>query len=88
MLYMVVENFTDAVSVYRRFRDAGRLAPENLKYISSWVDVNFQKCFQIMETDDEKVLEEWMANWKDLVDFEVYPIVDSAEAAKRINSKL
>lgn len=88
MLYMVIENFRDAVPVYRRFRNEGRLAPEGLKYVSSWVDENFQKCFQLMETDDEKLLSEWTANWNDLVDFEIYPVIDSAEALRKITPQL
>ncbi len=85
---MIVETFADAVPVYRRFRDKGRLAPEGLNYVSSWVDRDFRKCFQVMETDDRELLEEWMANWKDIVDFEVYPIIGSADAAELISPKL
>jgi hypothetical protein len=90
MLYMIVENFKngDAIPVYRRFRERGRLAPEGLEYVSSWVDENFQKCFQLMKTDDRKFLDEWIANWADIVDFEVYPVMISAEAAEKIAPKL
>lgn len=90
MLFMVVEHFKnkDAVPVYRRFRDEGRLAPEGLEYVSSWVDLNFQRCFQLMETDDENLLNEWIANWSDIVDFEYFPVMTSAEAAEKIKSKL
>jgi hypothetical protein len=65
-LYMVVEHFKnkDAVSVYRRFRDRGRMAPEGLVYVSSWVDDKLERCYQLMETHHRKLLEEWMANWK------------------------
>jgi hypothetical protein len=85
-LYMVVEHFKngDAVPVYRRFRDRGRLAPEGLTYVSSWVDERLQRCYQLMETDDPALLEVWMANWRDLVEFEVYPVMTSAEAAQKI----
>ena len=87
---MVVEHFKnrDAVLVYRRFRDCGRMAPEGLVYLSSWVDHQFERCYQLMETHDRKLLDEWMANWKDLVEFEVYPVMTSAEAAQRIASRL
>jgi len=83
---MIIEHFKneDAAPVYRRFRDAGRLAPEGLKYVSSWVDTDFQRCFQVMETDDENLLKEWMANWSDIVDFEVFSVMTSAEAAEKI----
>ena len=90
MLYMVVENFKhgDASPVYRRFRERGRLAPAGLDYVSSWVDEDFQRCFQLMETEDRNLLDEWIANWSDLVDFEVFPVMTSQEAAERIASSL
>ena len=86
MLYMVVENFRngDPVPVYRRFRERGRLAPEGVTHISSWVDEKLERCFQLMETDTRRLLDEWIDNWTDLVDFEVYPVVSSAEAAARV----
>jgi Protein of unknown function (DUF3303) len=85
-LYMVVERFKnkDAVSVYRRFRDRGRLAPRGLIYLSSWVDDKFECCYQLMESRDHRLLDEWMANWSDLVDFEVHAVVTSNEAAEKI----
>jgi hypothetical protein len=87
-LYMVVERFRDAPAVYRRFRERGRMAPEGLRYVSSWVDDQIERCFQIMETHDRRLLDEWMANWSDLTDFEVYPVITSAEAAERIAPRL
>ncbi len=86
MLYMIVENFRnhDAVPVYQRFCEHGRLAPEGLIYVSSWVDMQLHRCFQVMETDDRNLLDQWMANWADLVDFEVIPVMTSAEAATKI----
>lgn len=89
-LYMVVEHFKDkdAAAVYRRFRDSGRMAPDGLSYVSSWVDETFERCYQLMETDDRRLLEVWMANWNDLVDFEVYPVITSKEAAERIGPRL
>jgi hypothetical protein len=85
-LYMVVEHFKDKdpLPVYRRFRDKGRMAPEGLVYVSSWVDRKLERCYQLMEAHDRTLLEEWMENWKDLVDFEVYPVVTSQEAAEKI----
>ena len=89
MLFMVVEHFKGgAVPVYRRFRDHGRLAPEGLSYISSWVDTNFERCYQIMETDDRRLLDEWIARWSDIVDFEVHPVITSAEAVTAIAPRL
>ena len=87
---MVVEHFRnqDPVPVYRRFRDRGRLAPEGLRYVSSWVDEDFARCFQLMEADDRARVEEWIANWTDLVEFEVYAVISSNEAADRISHRL
>ena len=86
MLYMVVEHFInqDPLPVYRRFRDRGRLAPDGLQYISSWVDEKLERCFQLMETNDPALLDEWIASWRDLTEFEVYPVMSSKEAAERV----
>ena len=90
MLYMIIEHFRnqDPVPVYRRFRDRGRLAPEGLHYVSSWVDLKLERCFQLMETEHPELLEPWLANWSDLVEFEVYPVISSSEAAERVSSRL
>jgi len=90
MLYLVVEHFRggDALPVYRRFRDRGRLAPDGLKYVSSWVTQDLRRCFQIMECDDPSLLEQWMAHWKDLTEFEVIPVMTSAEAAATVAPRL
>jgi hypothetical protein len=89
-LYMVVERFKggDPVPVYRRFRDRGRLAPEGLCYISSWVDERLERCFQLMETDNPQLLQAWIAQWDDIVEFEVVPVMTSAEAASRVAPRL
>ena len=89
-LYMVIERFKggDAVPVYRRFREHGRLAPRGLTYVSSWVDTNLERCYQLMETDDPKLLDEWIARWSDLVDCEVHSVITSAEASQRIAPRL
>ncbi len=90
MLYLVVEHFRggDAAPVYRRFRDRGRLAPEGLRYVASWVTDDLTRCFQVMECDDPELLTRWMERWKDLVEFEVHPVITSAEAATRIAPRL
>lgn len=82
MLFMVIEHFKnrDAAPVYRRFDENGRMMPEGLKYIDSWVEPNFERCFQLMETDDPALFQEWVDNWHDLVNFEIVPVVTSAEA--------
>lgn len=90
MLYMIIEHFKnkDAISVYRRFRDRGRLLPEGLRYVSSWVDDKLERCFQLMETADRNLLDEWIARWSDIVEFEVYPVLSSKKAADRISPLL
>jgi uncharacterized protein DUF3303 len=90
MQYVIVENFRggDPVPVYRRFRDRGRLAPDGLKYVGSWVAQDLTRCYQIMECDDRALLDEWLANWRDLVDFEVIPAMTSAEAAATVSPRL
>jgi hypothetical protein len=86
VLYMIVEHFRnqDPVPVYRRFRERGRLAPEGLHYVSSWVDDKLERCFQLMETEEPKLLDEWIAHWNDIVDFEVYPVLSSSQAAELV----
>ncbi len=85
MLFMVIERFKDrdALSVYRRFRERGRMMPEGLRFVESWVEANCERCFQIMECDDLRVLQQWAVQWRDLVEFEFVPVVpgkDTAEA--------
>jgi hypothetical protein len=86
----VVEHFKhgDAVPVSRRFRERGRLLPDGLAYVSSWVDQGLEHCYQLMETDDRALLERWIANWSDLADFEVHHVLTSLEAAERIAPSL
>jgi len=90
MLYMIIERFRDgeAVPVYRRFREKGRLAPEGLRYLSSWVTLDMTRCYQVMECDDASLLTEWTDQWKDIVDFEVLPVMTSAEAVAAIGPRL
>ena len=89
-LYLVIERFKngDAVPVYRRFRDQGRLAPDGLTYVSSWVTDDLQTCYQVMETNNRALLDEWMANWSDIVDFEVHLVITSKQAAEKVAPKL
>jgi hypothetical protein len=86
MLYLIIEHFRggDPVPVYARFRAAGRLAPAGLEYISSWVTDDLTRCYQVMQCEDAALLRQWMAAWDDLVEFEVYPVITSAEAAGRV----
>ena len=82
MLFMIVEHFRgNAAPIYQRFRERGRLAPDGLRYVNSWVTPDMERCYQVMECDDRRLLDEWMAQWSDLVDFEVIPVLASADAA-------
>ena len=83
MLFMVIEKYRDGdpKPVYRRFREKGRMAPHGARYLSSWVTTDFERCFQIMETDDPRLMSEWTTNWDDLVEFEIVPVRTSQEAA-------
>jgi hypothetical protein len=85
MLYMVVEHFKngDPAPVYQRFAERGRLAPDGLTYVSSWVTDDLRHCYQVMETADRALLDQWIAQWSDLVDFEVHEVVTSEEAYAR-----
>ena len=87
---MIIERFRNgnAIPVYRRFRDHGRLAPEGLRYVSSWVVPDLTMCYQVMETAERSLLDQWLAAWSDLVDCEVVPVITSAEAAASVADRL
>jgi len=86
MLFMVIERFhnRDAKPIYHRFRERGRMMPEGLHYRGSWIETNFDRCFQLMECDDESLFQGWMANWSDLMDFEIVPVATSDEMQKML----
>ena len=86
MLFMVIERYKnrDADAVYRRFREHGRMLPEGCKYLDSWVEPNFDRCFQLMSADDPDLFQEWISHWDDLVDFEIVPVRTSAETSELI----
>jgi hypothetical protein len=86
VLFMVIERFRnqDAMAVYRRFRDQGRMAPEGLTYLGSWIEASLDRCFQLMECDDAALLQRWVARWSDLVAFEIVPVVASKETTEAI----
>ncbi len=79
MLYMVIERFKDrnAKAVYARFAEKGRMMPDGLTYVGSWIEDGFDRCFQVMECNDEKLLHEWADHWRDLMDFEFVPVLTS-----------
>jgi uncharacterized protein DUF3303 len=85
VLFMVIERFKDQNlhAVYRRFREHGRMTPEGLAFVGSWVEASGSRCFQLMECDDLRLFQQWIAHWHDLAEFEVVPVVlgkDTAEA--------
>lgn len=79
MLYMVIERFKNAPAIYRRFRKKGRMMPDGLNYISSWIDTDLKVCYQLMETEDPALFPRWTENWDDLMEFKIVPVRTSAE---------
>ncbi len=90
MLFMVVERFKNrnATAVYQRFREQGRMLPDGLKYIDSWTEDTFERCFQLMECEDLHLFQQWVSKWQDLVEFEIVPVVSSKEATDSIMRSL
>lgn len=90
MLYMVIERFKggDPRPVYRRFRDKGRLMPEGLAYVDSWVTADFARCYQIVACDDPALLQVWAGAWADLIGFEFHPVRPSKEAYAALEPEL
>ena len=90
MLYMIIEHYKngDPLPVYRRFHERGLMAPEGLRYVSSWVTTELAICYQVMECDDRRLLDAWIGNWSDLVDFDVILVLTSVEVAVSVKSRL
>jgi hypothetical protein len=90
MLFMVIENFRnqDAKAVYRRFRDKGRMMPDGLTFVGSWVTADLGRCFQLMEATDVTLLQRWAAEWSDLAEFEIVPVVAGKETAAALSGQL
>jgi len=87
MLYMVIERFKDAPAIYRRLRENGRMMPDGLGYVSSWIDADLKVCWQLMRTEDESLLQVWTDNWKDLMDFEVVHVRTSTEVREMMEKQ-
>lgn len=85
MRYMVIENFRPGQvgAIYRRLEESGRHMPAGLTYVGSWITDDLTRCYQVMECDEARLLDEWIAHWADLVDFEVVPVISSSEAKER-----
>lgn len=90
MLFMVIEQFKNGqtLEIYRRYQEKGRMMPEGLKYVDSWIEVNFNRCFQLMECDDLRLFQEWVLQWQDLGEFEIVPVVPSKETVKVVEPLL
>ena len=89
MLFMVIEHFRDqdGKAVYRRFRDKGRMTPEGLRFVESWVAADLSRCFQIMACDDVAIIQKWAAEWSDLVEFEIVPVALGKETAAALSGE-
>ena len=90
MRFMVIERFReqDAASVYRRLREDGRKMPDGLSYVDSWVEADLHRCFQVVECEDVALLQRWVAEWRDLVEFEIVPVLDGGETEAAIDPML
>jgi hypothetical protein len=86
MQYIIIERFHPGKikSLYQRFDEKGRMMPEGVTYINSWINEAVTVCYQLMEAPSESLLHEWIANWKDLADFEIVPVISSADAKKKV----
>lgn len=90
MLFMIIERFKDCnpKPIYQHLRDKGRGLPEGLKYIDSWIEPNFDRCFQLMECDDARLIQAWILHWGDLASFEIVPVVPSKQTRELVEGKL
>lgn len=82
MLFMIIERFkdNDMLPIYKRVRDKGRAMPNGLRYIDRWIEPNFSRCFQLMECDDLRLIQQWMIAVRGSgVTFEIIPVVSSKE---------
>ena len=87
MFFMVVETFRnqDAGAIYRRLREKGRMMPDGLKFVSSWVAADLGRSFQLMEADDITLLQRWVAGWSDLIAFKIVPVVEGKDTARALS---
>jgi len=90
MLFMVIETFRgqDAKSVYRRFKEKGRMTPAGLTFVDSHLAADLSRCFQLMECDDVTLLQKWVAEWSDLIAFEIVPVVPGKETSAALGGQL
>ncbi len=90
MLFMVIERFNnrDPLPIYQRLREGNASLPNGITYISSWIEPNFDRCFQVVECNDLRLIQEWVLLWRDLISFDVVPVVSSAELRELIGRHL
>lgn len=86
MVYMIIERFypNKVKELYKRFEEKGRMMPDGVNYINSWIDEEVSTCYQVMESSSEEKLQEWINHWNDLADFEIIPVITSAEAKEKV----
>lgn len=87
MLFMIIEHFKDddMLPIYKRLRDQGRMLPDGLKYVDSWIEPNFSRCFQLMETDDARLFQQWTLQWRGTgATFEIIPVVPSKDTRELV----
>jgi hypothetical protein len=90
MLFMIIERFKDTnpIPIYQHLRDKGRGLPDGLSYVGSWIEPNFDRCFQLMECDDASKLMEWVLHWREFATFEIVPVVPSKETRELVENKM
>jgi Protein of unknown function (DUF3303) len=83
---MVIEQFKDGPGVLKRFKEQGRMMPEGVEYVASWIDPERARCFQVMRAENAELLQIWIDRWSDIVDFEIVPVVESSDYWSRFGS--
>ena len=88
MLYMIIETFHlgKVKELYKRFEEKGRQLPAGVNYINSWINEDVEICYQVMESDREKKIHEWVRHWADLADFQIIPVITSAQAKEKVDA--
>lgn len=84
MLYMVIEHYKNKDEVYRRFHEKGRMMPDGVRYVNSWVSEDGNTCYQINESESLELLYSWAANWNDVTDFEFIPVISSKDMSRKM----
>src|SRR5437763_14281205 len=87
MWFMVIERLRDqnAKAVYSRFHEKGRLMPDGIAFVGSWVAADLSRCFQVMECDDITLLQRWAAEWSDLIEFEIVAVAQGKDTGAALS---